>query len=77
MIPGVFGESVRAFRQRSGLTQEELAARAGVSVRSIRDIEAGRTGRARPGTVRLLAEVLGLAGTEREEFLAAAAPGPA
>ena len=48
MIPGVFGESVRAFRQRSGLTQEELAARAGVSVRSIRDIEAGRTGRAVP-----------------------------
>jgi tetratricopeptide (TPR) repeat protein/transcriptional regulator with XRE-family HTH domain len=78
----VFGDSVRAYRQRSGLTQEELAARAGVSVRSIRDIEAGRTTRARPGTVRLLADALGLAGTERDEFLAGAAapavaePGP-
>lgn len=37
----MFGEAVRAQRQLHGLTQEDLA---GVSVRTLRGIEAGRVG---------------------------------
>ena len=38
----MFGRTVSAHRRRAGLTQEELAARTGLSVRSIRDLETGR-----------------------------------
>jgi tetratricopeptide (TPR) repeat protein len=64
----VFGEIVRAHRLRLSLTQEELAARTGVGVRTVRDIEAGRIGRPRPGTVRLLAEGFALHGVDRDRF---------
>jgi transcriptional regulator with XRE-family HTH domain len=49
---------VRAARLRLGLTQEELARRAGVDVRTVRNAE---TGRRRPSlrTLGRLAEVLG------------------
>ncbi|MFD0821128.1 helix-turn-helix domain-containing protein, partial [Micromonospora zhanjiangensis] len=36
---------VRGHRRRGGLTQEELAARTGLSVRHIRDLESGRVAR--------------------------------
>ena len=72
----MFSETVRAHRQRLGVTQEELASLAGVSVRSIREIEAGRISRPRPGTVRLLAEAFTLTGPERDGFYAAAASDP-
>jgi transcriptional regulator with XRE-family HTH domain/tetratricopeptide (TPR) repeat protein len=61
----VFGESVRVRRQRLGLTQEELATLAGVSVRSLRDIEAGRILRPRASTVRLLRAALDLPDVEQ------------
>jgi transcriptional regulator with XRE-family HTH domain len=64
----VFGDVVRANRARLGMTQEELAGKAGVGVRSIRDIEAGRVGRPRPGTVRLLADAFALRDTARDRF---------
>src|SRR5215475_9928190 len=64
----MFSAQVRALRQRLGMSQEELAARTGVSVRGIRNLEAGRTGRPRPGTVRLLADAFELAGPERDRF---------
>ena len=64
----MFSGQVRAHRQRLGMSQEELAARTGVSVRGIRNLEAGRTGRPRPGTVRLLADAFELAGVERDRF---------
>jgi tetratricopeptide (TPR) repeat protein/transcriptional regulator with XRE-family HTH domain len=64
----VFGESVRAYRLRLGITQEELADKTGVSVRTIRGIETGRIARPRPGTVRLLANAFGLSGTDRDAF---------
>jgi tetratricopeptide (TPR) repeat protein/transcriptional regulator with XRE-family HTH domain len=73
----MFGDMVRALRGRLGLTQEELADRSGVSVRGLGKIEAGRIGRPRPSTVRLLADALGLSGTERDRFCAAAGPEPA
>jgi tetratricopeptide (TPR) repeat protein/DNA-binding XRE family transcriptional regulator len=71
----MFGAQVRAHRQRLGMSQEELAARTRVSVRSIRNLEAGRTGRPRPGTVRLLADAFGLADAERDLFFRSAIEG--
>src|SRR6187549_3180245 len=71
----MFGDLVRAHRVRLGLTQEDLAERAGLSPRSIRSIENGRTTRARASTVRLLATAFDLDGTERDAFFATAGPG--
>jgi tetratricopeptide (TPR) repeat protein/DNA-binding XRE family transcriptional regulator len=71
----MFGAQVRAHRQRLGMTQEELAGRTGVSVRGIRNLEAGRTGRPRPGTVRLLADAFELAGNDRDRFCRSALEG--
>jgi len=64
----MFGAQVRAHRQRLGMTQEELAARAGVSARSIYRLEANHIGRPRAATVGLLADAFGLAGAERDRF---------
>ncbi len=49
---------VRSRRVRLLLTQEQLAERAGVSVRTVRDLEAGKS-RPRASTLRLLQAVLG------------------
>lgn len=70
---GLFGQALRTARRRCGLTQEELAADSGVSVRNIRDLETGRIARPRPATVRRLAEALGLSDDDRTSFLTAAA----
>jgi len=69
----VFGEVVRGHRRRLGLTQEELAAKAGMSGRHVRHIEAGRIGCPRPTTVRLLADAFRLSGAERDRFVESAA----
>ncbi|HEU5471450.1 MAG TPA: BTAD domain-containing putative transcriptional regulator [Actinophytocola sp.] len=55
-----FGEALRAGRIRAGLTQAELAGRAGVSVRAVRYIEQGRVTRPRRESLRRLAEAVGL-----------------
>jgi len=69
----VFGRIVREHRRRMGLSQEELAQRAGVSVRGLSKLEAGRTAAPRPATVRLLADAFALRGAERDRFCQAAA----
>jgi tetratricopeptide (TPR) repeat protein/transcriptional regulator with XRE-family HTH domain len=69
----VFGQLVRENRRRMGLSQEDLAAKTGISVRSIGKIEAGRIASPRPVTVRLLADAFGLRGDGRDRFCAAAA----
>ncbi|GAA4604637.1 hypothetical protein GCM10023107_68890 [Actinoplanes octamycinicus] len=74
---GVFGTLLAGHRRRANLTQEGLAERTGLSVRSIRDLENGRVARPRPSTLRLLAEALRLTAAERERLLAAARPEPA
>jgi DNA-binding protein YbaB len=66
----VFGELVRTHRRNAGLSQEALAARAGVGVRGLRKIETRQVCSPRPATVRLLADALGLVGSERERFFA-------
>jgi tetratricopeptide (TPR) repeat protein/transcriptional regulator with XRE-family HTH domain len=62
---------LRAARDRALLTQEELAQRSGLSVRTIRDLETGRVGRPRSGSMRLLADALGLTEQERAALVAA------
>src|SRR3954453_9138300 len=69
--PG-FDAVLRSYRLRAKLTQDELAAAAGVGVRTVRDLERGRASRPQRTTVELLAAALGLAAAEREAFLAAA-----
>ncbi len=63
------GEALRRWRRASGLTQEELAERAAVGVRTIADLERGRTARPYRQTVGALAEALGLDGQHRAEFV--------
>src|SRR5215472_11178396 len=53
-----YGELVRGYRAEAGLTQEELAALTGLDVRTIRDIERGRTERPRRSSADLLARAL-------------------
>jgi DNA-binding XRE family transcriptional regulator len=64
----VFGRTLVVYRQRSGLTQQELAGKTGLSVRAIRDLESGRVRAPRQMSVRLLADAFGLQGSEREWF---------
>jgi tetratricopeptide (TPR) repeat protein/transcriptional regulator with XRE-family HTH domain len=73
---GVFGEVVRAHRRWLCLSQEDLADKTGINVRSIGKIESGRTAVPRPVTVRLLADAFGLAGADREQFCRAAVSEP-
>ena len=61
-----FGELVRNQRIAAGLTQEELAERSGLGVRTISDIERGRIGRPHRRSVELLCDALGLAAPGRE-----------
>lgn len=64
----MFGEMVREYRRALALTQEELAARTGMSVRGIRKIETGQVDAPRPSTLRLLADAFDLSGEERRRF---------
>jgi tetratricopeptide (TPR) repeat protein/transcriptional regulator with XRE-family HTH domain len=70
------GSVARRHRLRLGLTQEELAARTGLSARAISRLEAGRVSQPRLPTVRLLADAFGLRGGERDDFCAMASPAP-
>ena len=55
-----FGSLVREYRHEAGLTQRELAAKAGLSVAALRDFEQSRRHRPRPNSLAALAEALGL-----------------
>ncbi len=70
--PGSFGALLQAGRHRALLSQEKLAARAEVSERTVRNLEAGRVRSPRADTVRLLADALQLGGPDRESWFAAA-----
>jgi tetratricopeptide (TPR) repeat protein/DNA-binding XRE family transcriptional regulator len=70
----VFGTAVREYRRRLCLSQEELASRTGLSVRTVGKLEAGQIASPRSATVRLLADVFGLSGVERDRFCDAANP---
>jgi transcriptional regulator with XRE-family HTH domain len=70
-----FGFLLRRHRQGAGLTQEELASRSGLSVRTIRDLERGRAKSPHRESVRVLITALGLVGTEAAEFRQASRAG--
>lgn len=59
-------------RRAAGLTQEELAERAGISARTVSDIERGLRGSVYRDTAARIAAALGLAAEERAEFEAVA-----
>src|ERR1051326_8068841 len=67
-----FGALLRRYRLAAGLTQEELAAQAGLSRRGIADLELGTRTQPRKETLLLLAEALQLAPQERTLLEAAA-----
>ncbi len=67
-----FAGVLRRLRAEAGLTQEELAGAAGVSPRSVSDLERGVNRTARKQTAVLLAGALGLSGPAAELFVAAA-----
>ena len=67
-----FAELLRRQRTVAGLTQEELAGRCGLGVRTLRELERGTVRSPHRETVVLLAEGLGLAAEERAAFAAAA-----
>jgi DNA-binding XRE family transcriptional regulator len=68
---GSFGALLRAFRHRARLSQEQLAARAELSERTVRNLEASRVRSPRHDTVSLLADALGLTGPDRQSWFAA------
>ena len=67
-----FAGLLRQLRAEARLTQEELAEAAGLSPRSVSDLERGINRTARKDTAELLARALGLAEPARAVFVAAA-----
>jgi class 3 adenylate cyclase/DNA-binding XRE family transcriptional regulator len=72
-----FADLLRHHRTAAGLTQEELAARAGLSSDAISTLERGVRRRPRKDTVALLADALALPDEERAALAAAARRTPA
>jgi transcriptional regulator with XRE-family HTH domain len=67
-----FGGLLRQLRARARLTQEELGEAAGLSPRSVSDLERGINRTARKDSAEMLADALGLAEPARGLFVAAA-----
>nr|WSX53935.1 helix-turn-helix transcriptional regulator [Streptomyces sp. NBC_00974] len=73
--PDGFGELLRSLRLRAGHTQERLAHTAGVSVRTLVDLERGRTRGPQRHTVQALARALALDTADRGDLERVAAFG--
>jgi transcriptional regulator with XRE-family HTH domain len=71
-VTSQFSVLLRQLRQQAGLTQEELAERSGLSVRTIRRLETGERANPQLDTVRQLSDALKLSPAERARLLAAA-----
>ena len=69
---GSFGARLRQLREAAGLTQEELASRAGLSSDAVSRLERGQRKHPYPHTVRALADALNLSGDERDALIASA-----
>jgi tetratricopeptide (TPR) repeat protein/transcriptional regulator with XRE-family HTH domain len=74
--PGNVALLLRRFRERALLTQEELAARTGLGVRTIRRLESDAPRRPHSRSVRLIADALELTPGERAQLVAATAGTP-
>ena len=62
------GKSIKALRAEVMLSQDELAAKAGVSKKTIVDLENGNVTRPQWRTVRALSKALGVKPASVEEF---------
>lgn len=71
------GSFIRNRRLQAGLSQKELAARAALSERSVRDLEAGRVSRPRASSLGRLAAALDITGADLDTLLATVTAGPA
>nr|WP_246211618.1 tetratricopeptide repeat protein [Phytoactinopolyspora alkaliphila] len=71
-----FADMLRRHRFAAGLSQEELARRAGISGDAVAALERGRRRAPRPLTVRLLADALELSGEQRQLFISSARQRP-
>jgi non-specific serine/threonine protein kinase len=69
-----FSVLLRRYRENAGLSQEELAERAGLTGQAISVLERGERRYPYPATVRRLADALGLADGDRATLLAAVPP---
>jgi predicted ATPase/DNA-binding CsgD family transcriptional regulator/DNA-binding XRE family transcriptional regulator len=69
--PTSFGTQLRQLRERSGLTQEQLADRAGLTANAVSALERGERRHPYPHTVQALAGALGLSEADRAALLAA------
>src|SRR5215207_10766737 len=69
-----FADVLRQLRTAASLSQEELAERAGVSLRGVSDLERGLRRAPHLSTVRMLADALALSPADRLALLAAARP---
>lgn len=72
----LFGDLLRQCRVGAGLTQAELAERAGLSVRGISDLERGARARPHRDTLLRLADALAVQGPARAAFVGAARQAP-
>lgn len=72
----MFAELLRRQRESAGLTQAELAARAGLGERTVSNLERGINKTPYANTVRLLSDALDLPETARAGLAAAARPKP-
>src|SRR2546423_6920963 len=70
--PAPFGALLVRLRAAPGLTQEQLAARAGLSPAGVSALESGKRRTPRFATVELLATALALDAQDRHELVAAA-----
>lgn len=61
-----FGKLLRQFRRNAGLTQEELAERAGLSARAVSDLERGVKQAPHEATIDMLTDALQLSADDRE-----------
>jgi tetratricopeptide (TPR) repeat protein/transcriptional regulator with XRE-family HTH domain len=68
-------ELLRRYRQDRGLSQARLASHAGISERTVSNLERGIYLTARAETAHQLADALNLAGADRDEFMEAAGTG--
>src|SRR5580700_1857306 len=66
-----FGQRLSACRRSALLSQQEMAERSGLSVRTIGNLERGCTSWPHPDSVRRLADALKLHDQARAEFVAA------
>jgi predicted ATPase/DNA-binding XRE family transcriptional regulator len=68
---GAFATRLRLLRESAGLSQEELAERAGLSSHAISALERGARTRPYPHTVRALADALGASDADRASLITA------